>query len=295
MKPHTATTAQLAEPELAEIRTLIERRSAILFDSSRERFFSARLLDYANEKNLRNGTELLRLVHSSSIEYESLLERLLTQETSFFRYPAVFEALEKTILPELQERKFWETPRRLRIWSAGCSTGEEPYSIAITLSEALKFAEAWEAEILATDISRRALRHAERGLYSKRSLQDVPPARVETYFGATKQGLHIRPRVRRMISFAQMNLAESSYVGKFDCIFCMNVLMYFSEERRLAILRRFYDALEPGGYFLIGHAETLSNLPVKFESIVLGDCRVYRKPGPTAEPRRAHAVVGEAR
>ncbi len=199
-----------------------------------------------------------------------MLECLLTQETSFFRYPAVFEALEKKILPEVQERKFWENPRTLRIWSAGCSTGEEPYSIAITLCEALKFAEAWEIEILATDISRRALRHAERGVYAKRSLQDVSLRQVETYFTPTKHGFQVKPRIRRMISFVQMNLVESVYVGKLDCIFCMNVLMYFSEERRLAILRRFYDALEPGGYFLLGHSETLSHVPVKFEPVVAG-------------------------
>jgi len=290
MKPHPVSTARIAESELAEIRTLIERRSAILFDSSRERFFSTRIREYVDEKGLANGTDLLRLVRGSSIEYEALLERLLTQETSFFRYPAVFEALEKTILPELQERKFWENPRTLRIWSAGCSTGEEPYSIAITLCEALKFAEAWETEILATDISRRALRHAERGVYSKRSLQGVPLAQVDTYFTATKHGFQVRPRIRRMISFAQMNLVESVYVGKLDCIFCMNVLMYFSDERRLAILRRFYDALEPGGYFLLGHAETLSNSPMKLEPVVLGDCRVYRKPV-AAEARRETAAV----
>ena len=116
-------------------------------------------------------------------------------------------------------------------------------------------------------------------------------ARVDAYFTSTKHGFHVRPRIRRMVSFAQMNLAESVYVGKFDCIFCMNVLMYFSEERRLAILRRFYDALEPGGYFLLGHAETLSNSPVKFEPVVLGDCRLYRKPIPAAaEVRRTSAV-----
>ena len=101
------------------------------------------------------------------------------------------------------------------------------------MCEALKFAEAWEIEILATDISRRALRHAERGVYSKRSLQDVSLGQVETYFTPTKHGFQVKPRIRRMISFAQMNLAESVYVGKIDCIFCMNVLMYFSEERRL--------------------------------------------------------------
>ena len=291
MKPHPVTAAHLAESELAEIRTLIEQRSAILFDSSRERFFSTRIREYVDEKGLASGTDLLRLVRGSSIEYEALLERLLTQETSFFRYPAIYAALEKRILPELQERKFWQNPRTLRIWSAGCSTGEEPYSIAVTLCESLKFAEAWDMEILATDISRRALRHAERGVYSKRSLQDEPEARVDTHFTSMKHGFHVRPRIRRMVSFAQMNLAESVYVGKFDCIFCMNVLMYFSEARRLAILRRFYDALEPGGYFLLGHAETLSNSPVTFEPVVLGDCRLYRKPIPAAaEVRRTSAV-----
>ncbi|MGH9712324.1 MAG: CheR family methyltransferase [Candidatus Acidiferrales bacterium] len=290
MKSHPAMTAKLTENELDEISVLIEQRSAILFDASRQRFFSTRVREHLEEKGLANGTDLLREIRGSSIEYEALLERLLTQETSFFRYPAVYEALEKRILPEMQERKFWETPRTLRIWSAGCSTGEEPYSIAVTLCESLKFAEAWELEILATDISRRALRHAERGVYSKRSLQDVSLGQVETYFTATKHGFQVRPRIRRMISFAQMNLVESVYVGKLDCIFCMNVLMYFSEDRRIAILRRFYDALEPGGYFLLGHSETLSNVPMKFESIVLGDCRIYRKPV-AAEARRAPALV----
>lgn len=290
MKSHPVTTARLTEPELDQIRTLIEHRSAILLDSSRERFFSTRLREYLEEKGLASGTDLLAHVRGSSIEYEALLERLLTQETSFFRYPAVFEALEKRILPEVQERKFWENPRTLRIWSAGCSTGEEPYSVAITVADALKFAEAWEIEILATDISRRALRHAERGVYSKRSLQNVSLGQIEAHFTNSKAGFQVKPRIRRMISFAQMNLVESVYVGKIDCIFCMNVLMYFSEERRLGILRRFYDALEPGGYFLLGHSETLTNVPIKFEPMVLGDCRIYRKPVPV-EARRASALA----
>jgi chemotaxis protein methyltransferase CheR len=292
MKQHPIANARVAEAELDEIRTLIEQRSAILFDSSRERFFSAHVHAYLEEKGLGSGAALLTHVRGSSIEYEALLEHLLTQETSFFRYPAIFDALEKTILPDVQGRKFWQSPRTLRIWSAGCSTGEEPYSIAITVSDALKFAEAWEIEILATDVSRRALRHAERGVYSRRALQDVSLGQIESYFAPGKHGFQVRPRIRRMISFAQMNLAESVYVGKLDCIFCMNVLMYFSEERRLAILRRFYDALEPGGYFLLGHAETLTNAPVKFEPVVLGDCRLYRKPVTAEAPLPPVLVEG---
>jgi chemotaxis protein methyltransferase CheR len=282
MTPNPATTVRLSESELDEIRTLIEQRSAILFDASRERFFSTRLLEFIEEKQLSSGTDLLRHIRSSSIEYEWLLEQLLTQETSFFRYPAVYEALEKQIVPEIEERKFWQNPRVLRIWSAGCSTGEEPYSIAITICEALKFAEAWEVEVLATDISRRALRQAERGSYSNRALQNLTSERVDTYFAPAKHGQQVRPRIRKMISFAQVNLIEPVYVGKLDCIFCMNVLMYFSEARRRAILQRFYDALEPGGYFFLGHSETLSNVPMKFEAVVRGDCRIYRKPAAAA-------------
>lgn len=278
MKRHTPHAAHVSEAELNEIRALIEQRSAVHLDESRERFLSTRVYEYMEEESLKTGADVLRRVRGSASEYDAFLERLLTQETSFFRYPAVYEALEKTILPEIQERKFWQNPRTLRIWSAGCSTGEEPYSIAVTLLDGLKFAEAWEIEILATDISRRALKHAEKGAYSKRSLQELSLRQIETHFTPTKQGYQVRPKIRRMISFAQMNLVEPMYVGKLDCIFCMNVLMYFTEERRLAILRGFYESLEPGGYFLLGHSETLTNMPVKFEPLTLGDCRLYRKP-----------------
>ena len=290
MTSHSSTAAHITEADLNEIRTLIEQRSAVHLDESRERFLSTRVHEYAEAESLRGGADLLRRLRSSSSEYDAFLERVLTQETSFFRYPAVYEALAKTILPEIQERKFWRNPRTLRIWSAGCSTGEEPYSIAITLCDALKFAEAWQIEILATDISRRALRHAERGAYSKRSLQELSLRQIETHFSTAKHGFHVKPRVRRLISFAQMNLAEPVYVGKMDCIFCMNVLMYFTEQRRLAILRGFYEALEPGGYFMLGHSETLTHTPLKFEPVTLGECRLYRKPI-AAEAGRAVAMV----
>jgi chemotaxis protein methyltransferase CheR len=290
MKRQPSTIAEVTEADLNEIRTLIEQRSAVHLDESRERFFLTRVHEYLEEESLHSGADVLRRIRGGGAEYDAFLERLLTQETSFFRYPAVYEALGKTILPEIQERKFWQNPRTLRIWSAGCSTGEEPYSIAVTLCESLKFPEAWEIEILATDISRRALRHAEKGSYSKRSLQDLSLRQIETHFSPAKHGFHVKPRIRRMISFAQMNLAEPMYVGKMDCISCMNVLMYFTEQRRLAILRGFYEALEPGGYFMLGHSETLTNTPVKFESITLGDCRLYRKPI-VAEASRAVAAA----
>jgi chemotaxis protein methyltransferase CheR len=174
----------LSEHELSEIRMLIEERTGICFDESRERFFSTRVLEHLRAKKFASGTELLRAMHKANVEYEALLERLLTQETSFFRYPAVYETFEKRVLPELHVKKFWKNPRTLRVWSAGCSTGEEPYSIAITITDALSFADAWNVEILATDVGRQALKQAERGIYSGRCIASVTPAQLATHFTA---------------------------------------------------------------------------------------------------------------
>src|SRR5262249_53380012 len=281
----------LSEHELSEIRMLIEERTGIHFDDSRERFFSTRVREHLSAKQLARGTDLLRAIRKSNVEYEGLLERLLTQETSFFRYPGVYEAFEKRVLPELHTKKFWKDPRTLRIWSAGCSTGEEPYSIAITIADALNFADTWKLEILATDVSRNALKHAERGIYSGRSLGSVTERQRDAHFTRVKEGQQIKPRLKKMVTFTQMNLATAVYVGRMDLIFCMNVLIYFSEERRRALVQRFYDTLEPGGYLFLGHSESISKMPVKFQAIVLNDCILYRKP--TAEELQKPELVME--
>lgn len=271
----------VSEHELSEIRGLIETRSGILFDASRERFFSTRVREHLQEKKLTHGTDLLRLIKNSNVEYDILLQRLLTQETSFFRYPAVYEALEKKVLPELHMKKFWENPRSLRIWSAGCSTGEEPYSIAITIADTLEFADAWNIHILATDISRQALDHAERGVYPARELDTLSPKQREHHFSRTGDDFVVRPRIRNMVTYAPMNLAQVTYMGRFDCIFCMNVLIYFSEERQAQLVQRFYEYLEPGGYLFLGHAESVSKCDVKFDTHTIRDSRIYQKPAAT--------------
>src|SRR5271157_1955607 len=187
----------LNEHELSEIRMLIEERTGIHFDESRERFFSTRVREHLHDRGHTRGNELLRAVRKSNVEYEALLERLLTQETSFFRYPAVFEAFEKHVLPELHVKKFWRNPRTLRVWSAGCSTGEEPYSIAITVLDTLSFADAWEVEILATDVSRQALKIAERGIYSGRSIASVNEKQLAAHFSTIHSGHQVKSRIRK--------------------------------------------------------------------------------------------------
>lgn len=293
MSERHGPAASLSEHELSEIRMLIEERTGICFDESRERFFSTRVREHLLAKKLTRGTELLRAIRKTNVEYEALLERLLTQETSFFRYPSVYEAFEKRVLPELHVKKFWKNPRTLRVWSAGCSTGEEPYSIAITIADALSFADAWNVEILATDVGRLALKHAERGIYAGRSLASVRENQLLAHFTRFGDGHQVKPRLRKMITFTQMNLASAVYVGRMDLIFCMNVLIYFSEERRRNLVQRFYDTLEPGGYLFLGHSESISKMPVKFQAIVLNDCILYRKP--TAEELQKPELVTEGR
>jgi chemotaxis protein methyltransferase CheR len=291
MSERQGPAVRLSEHELSEIRMLIEERTGICFDESRERFFSTRVREHIVAKKLAGGTELLRTIRKTNVEYEALLESLLTQETSFSRYPGVYEAFEKRLLPELHVKKFWKNPRTLRVWSAGCSTGEEPYSIAITIADALSFADSWKLEILATDVSRNALKQAERGVYKGRSVASVSEKQLAAHFTQVKEGYHVKSRLQKMITFAQMNLASAVYVGRMDLIFCMNVLIYFTEERRRTLVQRFYDSLEPGGYLFLGHSESISKMPVKFQAIVLNDCILYRKP--TAEELQKSELVLE--
>jgi chemotaxis protein methyltransferase CheR len=279
----TSVTPKLTDHELADIRALIERRSGICFDEGRERFLTARVREHLAAKHLKHGTELLRLVNGSNAEYDKLLERLLTQETSFYRYPDVFRALQQRVLPAIHGKKFWQTPRTLRVWSAGCSTGEEPYSLAMTIFETLAFADAWDIALLATDISRRALDIAEQGTYSIRQLGTLPPGYLETHFAQIDGDRYqVRPRIRGRISFAPMNLAQMVYMGRFDVIVCMNVLIYFSPELQASLVQRFYEYLEPGGYLFLGHAESMAKTKVDFETIVCGDSMLYQKPGASA-------------
>ncbi len=268
----------LSDHELSEIAALIEKRSGILFDETRTRFFSTRVREHLSNKRLSHGSDLVRTIKASNVEYEALLEGLLTQETSFFRYPHVFRAMETKILPELHVKKFWENPRTLRLWSAGCSTGEEAYSVAMTLADSLDFADAWNIHILASDISRKALQHAERGVYSRRSLGDLSTRQIESCFAKVGDQFMVKPRLRNLVNFTQLNLVDAAYMGKFDAVFCMNVLIYFSEEKRKAVIQRLYEALEPGGYLFLGHADSIANAGVTLETIVHGDIRIYQKP-----------------
>lgn len=277
-----STLNLVLDHELSELRLLLERHSGVLLNSPQEGLIS-KVTDYLEARRLSSIADLMGRLQSSDTECERLLEQLLDGETGFFRHPAAFAALEKEILPALRARKGSESGQSLRILSAGCSTGEEAYSIGLTVcNDVNEYGGAWTIHILASDIRQSALTFAERGLYSQRELASLPPAQLHNYFARVDQHFLAKPRLRNLITFTQMNLARPAYLGRFDCIFCMDVLPHFSTAQRIALAQRLHLYLEPGGYLLLGDSEKLPAADLPFQAEGHKGCTLYRKPLATA-------------
>ena len=273
-----STTAAILEHELSEICLLLERKTGVLIQTPAEKL-SEIVAEHLDARQSASATDLLDQLRSSDSECESLAERLVDSETGFFRCPAAFESLAKIVIPELQARKVAEHPHNLRIWSAGCATGEETYSIAMSVCQAVNCsAGAWKIHIVGSDIRRNALQVAERGLYPQRALRHVSPELVQAYFAKVGQHLLLKPRLRNLVTFTPMNLAAPTYIGRFDCIFCMDVLPHFSTSQRIALIQRLHLYLEPGGFLFLGDGEKIPAMDVNFNYHKNADYILYQKP-----------------
>jgi chemotaxis methyl-accepting protein methylase len=266
----------VGQPELSELRLVLERQIGILLDTTAEKLTQA-LSEVLRSQPIASAGLLLERLRSSGAECELLAEHLLDGETRFFRHPAALRSLATLILPELEKRKP-EHPRNLRILSAGCSTGEEPYSIGISVCEVVNCnGGGWSVNIVASDIRRQALETAERGLYPQSALKDIPAHLVQPYFARVGDHVLVKPRLRNLVRFSPMNLARPSFLGQFDCIFCMDVLPRFSTAQRTTLVQRLHLYLEPGGYLLLGQNEKLPASEVKFQNLIRDDYTVYQK------------------
>jgi chemotaxis protein methyltransferase CheR len=212
---------------------------------------------------------------------ETFIASLTVPETYFFRNQPQFEALEQRILPELIERR--RDLRRLRIWSVGCASGEEPYSLAMLLRRVLPDLAAWDVTILATDLNRSLLEKAQRGLYTAWSFRDAPPDIQAQYFTQRGSQFELSPQVRGQVTFAYLNLADDSYPSaltdtlEMDLILFRNVLIYFGAEMARRVIDRLYDALADGGWLLVGHAEPSISLFNRFTTHSFPSAIVYQK------------------
>ena len=340
--PKLTATSTILEHELSELRLLIERQTGVVLDGTNSTL-AARLAEYIEAQDLGSAATLLDRVRSSegdACAMPSLLEGLVNNNTGFFRHQGALNALRQQVMPQICARKSADGPSPLRIWSAGCSSGEETYSIAIAVCDGLSqiaanqgsasshsngngksgarnggIAEsassaipgaAVSIHIVGSDLLPRNIEVADRGIYPQSALEGLPPATIRNYFSkisspvmvaqdvendaeeedrfqAQTQGrngagesapaatasiphLMVKPRLRSMVTFNCMNLARPGYIGRFDCILCMDVLPHFSRAQRNALLERLHLYLEPGGYLFLSQTEKLGSTNLNFRS-----------------------------
>jgi len=232
--------------------------------------------------NVDSAKEYYRFIkyQPSSEEMNLFLDLLTVNETYFFRNYPQLKSFAEEILPLIQKKKEMSLVKVLKIWSAACSTGEEPYTLAIILREMMPDFKAWNVQILATDISQKALGFARRGVYGKRALKDVPLSYREKYFTSQDDRYTISEEIRRVVRFGYLNLideAKMRTVTGVDVLFCRNVLIYFDEKSRKHVVNSFYDSLDNGGYIFLGHSESMSRISAAFKLVRLKNSFVYMK------------------
>ena len=292
----------VSEYLLSQLSDFLADKMALHFPRERWRDLAYRAASAAKAFGFEDPQAFIRRLVSTALskdQMEVLANHFTIAETYFWREPDIFEALQDHILPErLRLRE--NGAKRLRIWSAGCATGEEPFSLAILLRRTLPSIEQWQVSILATDINPRALRKAARGVYRAWSFRNAPVWLQKEYFFQRSDGLfEIIPQVRNMVSFAYLNLAQDLYpsVGNntnaMDLIFCRNVLMYFTPERAAMVGRNIYEALVDGGWLIVGASELSLSVLRPFAPVQFQAAMGYRKP--TGDFRAAATFEREER
>jgi chemotaxis protein methyltransferase CheR len=295
MQPASSSnTNELTPEQFMALRDRLARFSGVYLDDTRLVVLQASLARRLAATGLSLASYMVLLFGpSGDQEAYQLAELLLNHETVFFRNQPQFRALRELVLPELHRRLSPGVP--LRLWSAGCATGEEPYSLAITALEALGTPLPRPVEIIASDLSLPALSKARAGTYRGRTLMNIEPRLATRYFERRGELLVVRPEVRNLVSFTQHNLLEAfpPQVQGVHAIFCQNVTIYFQLETCRALMGRFHGALADDGYLFLGFSETLWNIYDGLRSQELLGAFVYRKPLPTAlNPRLATRKLG---
>lgn len=276
---------ETSQDDFGMIRDLVYGYSGLYFsDDSKyllEKRLGRRLLE-ANFKSFREYYQFLKFNRNREEELEEIMNLLTTNETYFFREAYQLNAFSDEIIPEIAEKRS-ATPlgKRLRIWSAGCSTGEEPYTIAMLLLEK-EMMKGWQIDIVATDISQRVLKHARQGIYVENSFRMTDKYYKLKYFTRQEDNRYrINDNVRKMVSISHLNLLDHprlAMLGRFDIIFCRNVIIYFDQSAKKKVIGSFHSSLKDGGFLLLGHSESLMNITTDFNLRHFKNDMVYQKP-----------------
>jgi chemotaxis protein methyltransferase CheR len=259
---------QLSDREFEEIRRLVREQTGISLAESKRELVYSRLVRRLRRLSLRSFADYLELLgRGEATELEEFTNAITTNLTSFFREGHHFEFLADTVFPALEKRN--AGARRLRIWSAGCSTGEEPYSIAIALQEAMARFRGWDVRILATDLDSQVVAHAQAGEYKGERFDKMPAARRERWFEEGRAGVFTASAaLKSLISFRQLNLMHAwPFKGPFDVIFCRNVVIYFDKGTQRTLFDRMAELQRDDDHLFIGHSESLFKVCDRYQLI----------------------------
>lgn len=293
---------------LSEFQELIYGHSSLRFSPSRLINLETQLRERVTTLGVKSYEDYLSLVQSDPDEFHILIDAITTKETHFFRMPQHFKALNKLVLPKIEDKLSNEliagsngggsTRQPLHIWSAGCATGEESYSISMAALEGLKYPRAWKVEVFASDISHEAVKKASRGIYEKSALERIPEDCMKKYVNAISDEAHMSAELKSIMSFRVFNLrnllmddygssrffcnhnsGETKTLKEFfNVIFCRNVMIYFDIPAQQHLIERLYDCLKPGGFLFTGEAELLHIYDHGFITVESDGALFYQKP-----------------
>lgn len=263
---------KLSDTDFKKFRDLIYNESGIHFTDVNRPILESRLKERLKKDNIDTLDDYYKRITKDDNELKTLLDAVTTNLTSFFRNSIQFYALETGVLEQLKKTK---SEKIIRIWSAGCSTGEEPYTIAMVLKE--KLDENWKIEIIASDISFNVLMKAKEGFYAKNKIAGIPPNYLKKYMIELADGYQIKDEIKKLIRFDYHNLKYDSGLKNFDAVFCRNVIIYFDQKGQEEVINKFYNVMNDMSYLFIGHSESLFGMNTKFVFTKIGEACLYMK------------------
>jgi len=276
------TTISMTEAQFNKLRKIIYDRSGIHFQDTKKYVLESRLTRRIEELEFETFDQYLMFLTAGPYqtdEFQEMFNRITINETSFFRNEPQLLTFEERILPELLEAR--KAKKTLRIWSAACSSGEEPYTLAIQLHRSLGVRLSdWRIEILGTDISEKVLNIAREGKYHNYAVRGTNPGVLRRYFKAEGTNYQLDPDIMSMVHFEKLNLKDvfaARRFGTFDLIMCRNVMIYFDDEMKKSVIKMFHNQLANDGSLFIGHSESLRNLDVPFTQLDIPQAFAYRK------------------
>lgn len=281
--PTASRGGKLSEHSFHQLRDIVRERTGIEFTPEKRYLLESRVRPRLAACGVQGFEAYVRYLRQNddTQEITRLINAVTINETSFFRHPAQFDALDERILPEVIRKRSETGAAKVNLWSAACSTGDEPYSLAIIMRERLRprFPQT-NFEIVGTDIDTDALRGARAARYRPRAVRNVPTAYLHKYFRRSDDTYILRSSIRDMVTFRSLNLVDRRDMSRmrgFDIVMCSNVLIYFADIEKTQVLRSLHRALRPGGYLLVGGSETLGDRDVPFVPVQDVGALVYRR------------------